>query len=469
MKSFRIICFFNYQTSFLLYGLSTIMLLNSCVSKPIVIPRRESIAVSTIKIPLQSKEQKYSNAQEVVYTLEHAIEQALLNNPRLQALYARFEQLSLQTPQVTSLPDPKLSYSQFVEGVQTRTGEQEFIIGMNQTFPWFGELELRGQITDAKALQLLEEYRIAMLDIREQVSITIYQLVYQQEALELTIEDKNTLEQSLEAVTSLYTTGQRGREALLKTQTELALIENELVAIPAKVAVLKSEIANLLHIDHPVEINESFSQDYPLPPAIDLKALIEIAEQSRPELSHLLLAKDIATLEHGLAKKDDYPDVTLGINYIGIGESPSNPSDEGEDAWNIAMSFNIPIPNARRKAAKEMAKTKAVEVDFKLQSQVNQIKTELTSSLAEFQSLQEQQSILQTNLLPLAKETFDASRISYESGGATILDLLDAQRTYIHVREELLKVQRDSWISLATLERQVGGVIYYPTNVEAQS
>lgn len=459
-----------YNSLFNISGVTAALLFfTSCASNPIAIPKRESLAVSTIEFPIQSETQEYSNTQDVVYTLEQAIEQALLNNPRLQSLYSRFEQLSLQTPQVTSLPDPKLSYSQFVEGIQTRTGEQEFIIGVNQTFPWFGELELQGQIADTKAFQALEDYRTAMLDIREQVSTAIYQLAYQQKALELTNEDKDTLEQALEAVTSLYTTGQRGREALLKTQTELAIIENELVAIPAKMEVLKSDLASLLHLDHSIEIDAQFSQDTTLPSEIDVNALIDLATQSRPELKRISLEKDIAALEHGLAEKDDYPDVTLGVNYIGIGESPANPSDEGEDAWNIAMSFNIPIPNARRKAAKEMAKTKAAEAEFKLQSQVDQIEKELSSTLAELRSLQEQQSILETNLIPLAKETFDASRISYESGRATILDLLDAQRTYIHVRKELLTVQRDTRISIAKLERQVGGIIQYPNDEEAQS
>ncbi len=438
-------------------GLPLIILLSSCVSSPVEIPSRADITILPIDVPAHKEGRQSLEIEPMTLSLDEAITHALLNNPNLHALFSRFEQLSQQGQIASSLPDPKINYSQFVEGVQTRTGEQEFIIGVSQTVPWFGELELLGQIADTKALQAVEEYRIAMLDIRENVSTTFHRLAYQKAAQELANEDRSTLEQALEAVSSLYTTGQHGREALLKTQTELTLVENDLVAFPSTILALKSELARLLHVDQHIVIEEPLTYEDPVLTTVHNSLLFELAKQSRPEVKRILLGRDIADLELELAKKDNYPDITFGVNYIGIGNSPTNPSDEGDDAWNVGVSFNIPLPNARRKAAKKIAHTKAVEAEHKLSSQEDQIEKELTSILSELRSLEKQHSILQNTLIPLAQETFEASRISYESGQTTFLDLLDSQRTYINARAELLKVQRDYRIGMARFERAVGG------------
>ncbi|MBN2326838.1 MAG: TolC family protein [Candidatus Omnitrophica bacterium] len=453
-------------------GLLAGLALSSCATMQSAVPARSDITIPKIdstRALEPSKAESFNVREAVSVTLEGAIETALLNNPRLQAIYARFEGLSLRNPQVSSLPDPKINYSQFVEGVQTRTGEQEFIIGVSQTLPWFGELRLQGEIADRKARQALEEYRLAMLDIRKQVSEAVYRLNYEKAAMELAEEDRATLEQSLEVASALYATAQRSREAVLKAQTELARVENELTGYPARIAALESELSSLLHDDRRIDILDSFPETDRWLSGIGLNALIEAAKQERPEMRHIELDREIADLEYELARKDDYPDVTLGVNYIGIGNSPTNPVDEGDDAWNIGIGINIPIPNARRKAAKRIAHTMQAEAEYRKLAQEDQIEKEIASILPELEALQQQQSILQTNLIPLAQETFEAGRISYESGRASFLDLLDAQRTYIKVRADLLKVQRDHRLAAVRLERAIGGVIADPRNEEEPS
>ena len=114
----------------------------------------------------------YSVTQSGPFKLEQAIKQALHSNPELLAAYSEFEAKLKEIPQVTSLPDPMFSYTQFVEEVQTRTGEQDFILGLSQKFPWFGKLALKGKLKDAEARMALEEYRAAMLNVIQQVSKT---------------------------------------------------------------------------------------------------------------------------------------------------------------------------------------------------------------------------------------------------------------------------------------------------------
>lgn len=397
-----------------------------------------------------------TSANEI--SLQQAIDAALSANPDLRAMKTRYERMLEQSAVDSSLPDPRLSVSPFIERVQTRTGEQEFIIGVSQTFPWFGKLSLAAQSADARAMQALEQYHAMALDIRKYIVDAARRLQYEYEAMNLAEEEKSLLELALEASTALYTSAQRSREAVLKTQTELAMVEARLAAFPARIETLEHELARLLDREGRVRV---LADEIEPSSAVDRSSmpLIDRAMADRPELKRIDLDLELAELEHQLAMKEDYPDVMFSLNYIGIGDSPANPPDEGEDAWNIGISFNIPLPNARRKALKRIALARRDEAIEQRKAQVNRIEEDIASALAELNALHRQDEIYESSLVPLAREAFDASRASYESGRASFLDLLDAERTYIRVQNNWLMVQRDIGLAVSRLERAVGAAL----------
>ncbi len=194
--------------------------------------------------------------------------------------------------------------------------------------------------------------------------------------------------------------------------------------------------------------------------------LVEKALSIRPEKEKARLALDRSRIERELARKDDYPDFTFGVNYIGIGDNPAgNPGDEGQDAWNVSAGINIPIPNARRRAAKKQAELREQEAEQRILAVEDRIRGEIESTVPRLRTLESQRAVLINSLLPLAEEAFAASQASYESGRASFLDLLDSQRTYITVRRDLLRIQRDYLLATARLERAIGGTLT-PLQVE---
>ena len=438
--------------------------LSSCASRPPVIPDRDAIRPGSVtKIsaapPIASHRDGMTTG---TLTLASAIETALLNNPNLRADFAAFEAAAQEVPQVSSLMDPRVSYTQFVEGVQTRTGEQQFVAGVSQMFPWFGKLRLQGDIARSKAMQVLQAYRSRMLDTRQSVQNAWYRLAYEQAALALVEEDKRTIVQTLDAASSLYGAGQAGRGALLQSQTELARIENELTGYPARIAALREELARLLFVQKVADVppmDDLRTEIYSLPRADNL---IAEAISLRPEIERYRLGEEQAELRHDLARKDYYPDLTLGLNYVGVGERPDvsgsmAPSDEGDDAWGVSVGFNIPISNARRRAAREQALRQREEAEWRRIALESDVAAEVAGLLPRLSSLDEQLAVLNNNLMPLAEEAYATNQSGYTSGEATYLDLLDAQRTLIAVRRDLLRTRRDYLLTIIELERAIGG------------
>ena len=61
-------------------------------------------------------------------------------------------------------------------------------------------------------------------------------------------------------------------------------------------------------------------------------------------------------------------------------------------------------------------------------------------------------------MLKQAEQTLQVARISFQQGAASLLDVLDAQRVYRQTLLEYAQARADLSISLARLERAVGGI-----------
>ena len=47
---------------------------------------------------------------------------------------------------MTALPDPMVTFTQAIRSVETRVGPQDNAVMLSQAFPWFGKLDLKGQM-----------------------------------------------------------------------------------------------------------------------------------------------------------------------------------------------------------------------------------------------------------------------------------------------------------------------------------
>ena len=63
---------------------------------------------------------------------------------------------------------------------------------------------------------------------------------------------------------------------------------------------------------------------------------------------------------------------------------------------------------------------------------------------------------LRTRLLGRARRVRDLVQVQYEKGAASLLELLDAQRTWAQVHADYLRDVRDFWLSVFRLDAAVG-------------
>jgi cobalt-zinc-cadmium efflux system outer membrane protein len=116
------------------------------------------------------------------------------NNPGLQSKYKEFESALQRTAQVTSLPEPTLSVGYFISPVETRVGPQRARFSLTQMFPWFGTLELQGEMATLMAEAKFQNF----LDYRNQLyyksSMIYFPLLELEELLKIGKENIRILE-----------------------------------------------------------------------------------------------------------------------------------------------------------------------------------------------------------------------------------------------------------------------------------
>ena len=177
-----------------------------------------------------------------------------------------------------------------------------------------------------------------------------------------------------------------------------------------------------------------------------------------------------ASIDVALDKKQFYPDVQLGVDYIATGES-ANPgvSDSGKDPVMVMFSVDIPMWYGKKRAALAEAEHQYHASIDDLQNSRNQLNADLKMALFEFQDAERKFKLYQTTLTTLARNSLNVARESYEGGRVEFSELIDAQRLLLEFQLSYERARTDHEISLAKIERILGRKLPQPLQMEGSS
>jgi outer membrane protein TolC len=396
--------------------------------------------------------------------LDTAITRALELEARLDAGRARASAAAARVPQARALADPTLSYSHHVEGVQTRTGEQQFALGLNQRFPWPGIRSLKGERARARARAAEIDVDTLALDTEREVTEVFHRLAHQLAARQLTSRESVVVRRIFDASAAAYGAGDGSRAEMLKAQAELARLESKLAEHDGRIEELRAALGEW--IGDPPHGRGWVPTQAPLPlVSVEDLDLASIATSRRPELRGLVHEQKAADLGTELARREKLPDLSLGLRWIGIGDRPdapaSPPPGEGDDVWSATVSLSLPVYASRRRAAEREAVDRRRLLEQRQRDLEQSIRASTRGVRARLESLAEQLVLLEDTVIPLNEESFQAARAAYASGNGGFLELLDAERSLLDARLERIRLGRDYRIAIADLERVLGTSIAF--------
>jgi len=379
-------------------------------------------------------------------TLGEVFRQTQENNPELHALHLKYEAARHRIPQVSALPDPKLQLMHFVESVQTRTGPQRNVFTLSQGIPWFGTLKNREAVASAEAEALWFGYQAKHLQVMREVALAFYEYAYLFRAVELSSENLELLER-LEPIVEERVRSGGDLTALLRLKVETGRIANRRNSFQEQIVSNQSKLLALMGVSPAATL--SYPQwERPGRVDWDTKDLLESLERFNPELAALERQEKSALARIELAKLGSYPDFTLGVNYIDLGES-ENPliRNSGRDPWGVMVSVNVPIFRDKYRSARSEALANSRAIESVIEDRRNKLVSDLFSASSRHRDAQRRLDLYGNELLPLAEQALEISRTGYENGRTGILEVIDSERTLRELQLENWRAAADVWKS----------------------
>lgn len=389
------------------------------------------------------------NAPEHTLLLDSSLDaylaRAIEASPALAAYQERFAASLARVPQAAALPDPQLQVTHFVEPVQTRNGPQENALMLNQRLPWFGTLRNRERSASAEAQALWYAAQSQARRVALETGTAYYDYALIRRQLELVTRNLDLLHQALPTVEERVRTG-RSLDSLLRLQVEVGRLEDRLASLQSQRAVIEATLRGWLVLEANAALPAPELTPIPAP-EVDLAAIRAALPDENPELAMLRWRVESAEARQALARLKRYPDLTLGMNYVQIGEGTMGGADAGRDAWSVMVGVNLPIWGDANRGARDEAQAarRAAEADY--QQQLVNLQTEASRRVSLLRDASRTADRYSRDLLDLARQSVEISRTRYESGQGSILEWIDSERSR-------LDLEMQYWNAVAVIARQ---------------
>jgi cobalt-zinc-cadmium efflux system outer membrane protein len=363
-------------------------------------------------------------------TLDQAIRLALEHNHALQAARTTIQQGKAQEVTANLRPNPIFA------------GDYNFVPVLSPSY--FGTpasqlpLPQEGDASVAYTVELWHKRQARLTAAREQTAVTrssiadnernlAFQVASQfidvllsESTLDFAQQDLKSFQDTVEISAERYRAGDISQGDFLKIQLQLLQFQTDIST--AQLGRIQS-LAALRQLVGFESVPDEFDVDGQLdfqPVHADLDDLKALALRSRPDLRAAEQSIIGAQSQYNLARATGKPDITPQIGY-------SHASDE--HTLDFGFSVNLPVFNRNQG---EVARTRYAVTQFQelARETMQQASTDVVDAYAALHTSGQIVEFYRRGYLDQNKLSLDINQYAYMHGAASLLDFLDAERTY---------------------------------------
>lgn len=388
--------------------------------------------------------------------LPELLRHARLHNPGLGAAFHNWKAALERVPQATTLPEPRVSFSGYLSEVETRVGPMQARIGVTQPIPWFGKLEIAGQVAFEASEAAREMLEVARLELDRKVRDAWYEYAWLEQAIVITEGNRELLSHWESVARSRMETGIGRHSDVIRAQVELGKLEDRVQTLTDLRRPIEARLNAAL--DRPS--NATLGRPtfpLPAPPDVDLEVLSMALLTTSPMLramDHRVLAAQNAIK---LADKQFYPDLFVGLDYTFIGSAvnPGTPGS-GDDAVALTLGIDLPVWRGSYHAARREAQARMKSARLEQEEASNRLSSDLEMALYRFRDAHRSVALFRDSLIPKGEQSVQAVDIAYQAGDEGFLDLIDAQRVLLEFQLQAARAEADRARALAEIEQITG-------------
>lgn len=401
-----------------------------------------------------------SNCEEL--SLEQAVAASLAGNPDLAAIKTRYEALAAIPLQRSTLPDPVLSLAGLNLPTDTFNLDQENMtqlqIGISQKFPFPGKLKLKEQTAAFEAQAALEQVGEARLNLVKTTRKTWWDIFYLQKSLQIIRTNQDLLRETVSAARKKYEVGKGLQQDVLLAQVELSRLMDRESSVKNSLEQKKAILTTLLDRSPDLCFSLPQSTTVHLPKTRPIDVLQTKALEHRPGLLALKKKIDAARTRIDLARKDYFPDFTLGAAYGFRHDLP-----DGTPRANFAtfkLSMNLPVwTKSKQDQAVAQRTSESLTSKHKYRAFKNKVQAEVATEYSEYTNSMQQSELYRTSLVPQAEQTAASMLKGYQVNKVDFLNVVRAQLALYNYKITYWKRLSSAFKALAGLEAATGASV----------
>jgi cobalt-zinc-cadmium efflux system outer membrane protein len=361
-------------------------------------------------------------------TLDQAIQMALEHNHTLLAARTTIQESEAQETTANLRPNPTLSGdAQFLPFFEPGNFNSTYIENNAQFDIGIGYLFERGRKRQHRLQAAKDQTAVTTSTVSDNERTLMFQVASQfisvqlaESTLDLAEQDMKSFQNTVDISQARYKAGDISEDDFLKIKLQLLQFQTDVSqATLAKMQALAGlrQLVGYQSVSADFDVAGDF--DYQVL-KLGLEDLQAAALRDRPDLRAAVQGVAAAKSQYELAKANGKQDVTASIDYTHTG-----------DVNSASLFGNIALPIFNRNqgeiARTRYAITQAQEQQLAASDQV------MTDVLDAYEGVRDNDKVIalyRSGYLDEAKEDRDISEYAYKRGAASLLDFLDAERSY---------------------------------------
>jgi outer membrane protein, heavy metal efflux system len=382
---------------------------------------------------------------------------ALANNPAIKEALKKWNAARARVPQAAAWDDPRLGgdsrVRRFVDIPPNAFTDQS--VSIEQVVPITGKNLLRARAAVAEAISAYEDVRRQQLDTIAAARASFFRLANAYEQLEINRKNIDSLKQIADISRAKYEAGTQSAADVLVAETDASKLEEARRDLERQLSDEQSRLNQLINRDAFAPLGEPTAASI-RPPDLSPSRLRPLVLTHRPEIKMAEAKIEAQKFQLQLAHREWIPDPALMVKA-----QRYNDSGQAVSEVDAGVSFPLPWANLRKYSAgvREASENLGAAEHGLDRSQKEALRL-LRDQLQKIETFHHHVELFRDKIVPQAHQAFEANRLAYESGKASFLDWITAQRVLRDVEATARQHLTDYQVAVTELEAIIGTQLY---------
>lgn len=320
-----------------------------------------------------------------------------------------------------------------------------------------GKHHLRARSAQLAAEAVKYDLTDAHRELEAAVKLQFLAVALDQAELDFTVQASASYQKGQQLFADRYQAGDVSDADLTRVEIEVLMAQQREDLARANLEDDRAVLAMFMgHREGPTSFTVVAPNVYPKPAVRfitqPVQELLDMAATHRPDVMALSMRQASRQAALSLAERARLPDMTLNVNYqqFGIGQNAIQPRTyTGGLTLALPLLYQSQGEIARARADLTMASLRLEQARAKVALDVRRAQAALKYAHARSQRSSE-------GLVLRAAKALQLVRLQYTKGAASLLELLDAQRTFSQVNLDHLAALGEFWGAVIGLEQALG-------------